>query len=801
VAGLDQPIEVGSPSRELETAIGTWDKAGVSLASDVVPDRPSLTRLFGLAVSALAVFLVELTLMRAVAQVTWPPFAFLALSAAMLGGGLAGTMLVLRPEWARAPELPAAGGVVVAVGSPAAMVAVLLAGLEPLRVGSDLVATIVFVAVLLALALPFVGLALSLSALLLEHPGHAHRLYGADLTGAAVGSFISVVLLDAIGTAAAGALGGALGAVGALLLARGVALRAVGAAALVGSLAFIPAAREIVPRPTADKRIGTEPARDVLAQLKALGKLHTVDGADSRVDVLPALPAPAVLIDLGAAVTRAPLFPTTDIPMDAASAGFLAKSPAGGDVLIVGSGAGYEVARALLHGAGHVDAVEVSSAVLDVATDGSIPSSKAVYADARVTTHLEEARSFLEQQDRRARDAGTTKRWRHIIAVHTISNAAVTVNAMRLAEDFLLTRESMRTFLSHLDDDGVLYMTRPAGQMGLLADLARDAMAGLDIGTGNVDAHLAVLERDTPDPFFRGLLVSRAPIAIETLAAPAGFSWRHPPAVTGDWLPTDERPFFHRQSDEVDVNATARMRIEGPALAESAVAWVGGLSVGLSMVVIVLPLWFRRRSSPIVLEKSIGAARAAERPPAFEHLLVAALLGLGFMCLELSLAQRLTLLCGRPAVAFAAVVGGMLLGAGLCGLAIARTGRIVRLEVALGLSALGAILSIFAPDFLDAIGVLTLSSFSRAAVAAGVSAVLAAPLGLGFPGLVADASRRSPSAAPWLYGLNATVSVGAAALHAGLAPAVGLMGTTIVAAACYAIGAVVVSVRAPSLKS
>ena len=63
---------------------------------------PSLSRLFGLAVSALAVFLVELTLMRAVAQVTWPPFAFLALSAAMLGGGVAGTMLVIRPEWARA---------------------------------------------------------------------------------------------------------------------------------------------------------------------------------------------------------------------------------------------------------------------------------------------------------------------------------------------------------------------------------------------------------------------------------------------------------------------------------------------------------------------------------------------------------------------------------------------------------------------------------------------------------------------------------------------------------------------------
>jgi hypothetical protein len=754
-----------------------------------------MPRILGLAISALAVFLVELTLMRAVAQVTWPPFAFLALSAAMLGGGLAGTMLVVRPEWARAPELPAAGGVVIALGSPAAMVAVLLAGLEPLRVGTDLGASLVFVAVLLALALPFVGLALSLSALLVEHPGHAYRLYGADLTGAAIGSFMSVGLLDAVGTAAAGALGGALGAVGALLLARGVALRAVGAAALVGGLAFIPAAKEIVPRPTADKRIGTEPARDVLASLKARGLLHTVDGADSRVDVLPAVPSPAVLIDLGAAVTRAPLYPSTIIPKDASAAGFMAKSPVGGDVLIIGSGAGYEVARALLHGADHVDAVEVSSSVLDAATDGSIPSSKAVYGDPRVTTHLEEARSFLEQHDRRHFGSdGKPKRWRHIIAVHTISNAAVTVNAMRLAEDFLLTRESMHSFMSHLADDGVLYMTRPAGQIGLLADLARDALVNEGIPAGDVDAHIAVLAREPADPFFRGLLVSRVPLNRDVLEAPIRHAWSPPPTPTGDVLPTDERPFFHRQSDEVGQDASARLRIEGPALAERAVGWVGGLSVGLSLAVIVLPLLFRRRD-PIIIAKSVGAARAAERPPAFAHLAVAALLGIGFMSLELSLAQRLTLLCGRPAVAFAAVVGGMLLGAGLCGLLVSKTGWQVSLSRALGLSAVGAVLSIFAPQALDAAGVLTLSPFARAAVAAGVSAILAAPLGLGFPGLVADASARSPSAAPWLYGLNATVSVGAAALHAGIAPAVGLMGTTILAAGCYALGAAIITVH------
>jgi len=495
--------------------------------------------------------------------------------------------------------------------------------------------------------------------------------------------------------------------------------------------------------------------------------------------VLPARPAPAVLIDLGAAVTRAPLFPTTVVPMDGPSASFIARPATDGDVLIIGSGAGYEVARALLHGARRVDAVEVSAAVLEAATDGSIPAAAAVYADPRVFTHLEEARSYLEQQRRRDDGVAGPRRWRHIVAVHTISNAAVTVNAMRLAEDFLLTRESMHTLLRHLDDDGVLYMTRPAGQIDLLADLAREALQSA--GVNDVDAHLAQLVRDVDDPFFRGLLVSRTVVDRDALRAPPGHHWKAPPAPTTERLPTDERPFFHRQSDAVDDDENARLRIEGPALAERAVLQVGGLSVLLSIVVVVLPLLWRRRRA---------AAVAQDVAPAAAHLAIAALLGLGFMCLELSLAQRLTLLCGRPAVAFAAVVGGMLLGAGLAGLFVAR-GRHVSLTTALVWSTIGALLSIAAPGVLDAIGVLTWSSPARAVAAAFVAAVLSVPLGLGFPGLVAAASQRAPTSGPWLYGLNATMSVGAAALHAGLAPVVGLLGTTVVAAACYGIAAAI----------
>src|SRR5690606_15506378 len=121
------------------------------------------------------------------------------------------------------------------------------------------------------------------------------------------------------------------------------------------------------------------------------------------------------------------------------------------------------------HGAAHVDAVEVSSAVMDAALSDRMPTSKRALTDPRVTRHVDEARSFLERQP-------PGEGWDHIIAVHTISNAAVAASAMRLAEDFLLTRESIGTLLSHLTYDGVLYLTRPRAQIALLADLARAAL-------------------------------------------------------------------------------------------------------------------------------------------------------------------------------------------------------------------------------------------------------------------------------------------------------------------------------------
>src|SRR5690606_27873500 len=135
---------------------------------------------------------------------------------------------------------------------------------------------------------------------------------------------------------------------------------------------------------------GELPATEGLRKLEQAGLLRTFDRSDGRVDVVPSSPSPALLIDLGAALARAP---EAEIghgppPRDAVSASFLAKPVEGARVLVIGSAAGYEVARALADGAAHVDDVEVSSAVVAAALSERMPTARRALTDERVELHV-----------------------------------------------------------------------------------------------------------------------------------------------------------------------------------------------------------------------------------------------------------------------------------------------------------------------------------------------------------------------------------------------------------------------------
>lgn len=68
------------------------------------------------------------------------------------------------------------------------------------------------------------------------------------------------------------------------------------------------------------------------------------------------------------------------------------------EVLIVGSGAGNDVAAALRHGSQHVDAVEIDPAIIHL---GRVLHPEKPYESSCVSVHTEDARSFIARSDKR----------------------------------------------------------------------------------------------------------------------------------------------------------------------------------------------------------------------------------------------------------------------------------------------------------------------------------------------------------------------------------------------------------------
>ncbi|MDQ5854045.1 MAG: spermidine synthase [Chloroflexota bacterium] len=116
------------------------------------------------------------------------------------------------------------------------------------------------------------------------------------------------------------------------------------------------------------------------------------------------------------------------------------------NVLILGAGSGTDVATALAHNAGHVDAVEIDPTILRL---GQQKNPDQPYADPRVTRFLNDGRAFLRSNNR--------KYDLIIFALPDSLTLTSSFSSLRL-ESFLLTEDAIRSARDHLASDGVLVL-------------------------------------------------------------------------------------------------------------------------------------------------------------------------------------------------------------------------------------------------------------------------------------------------------------------------------------------------------
>lgn len=757
-----------------------------------------LARRLAIGLVAAATLLFEVTLTRVLSFTLWYHFAFLVVGVALLGTAAAGSWLAARSRGAAGLQ-PARWALLLAGALPLAHALFQLLPFEPFRLAIDASQWAIGALGIALLAAPFFATGVVMSSLLSNAGSAAHLVYAADLVGAGAGAALAPLAIRWLGAPGSILAASAAAALAATLFALTTESRrwtVAGASSALVLAALVPLAGQLLPwRVTAEKRIGPQPAEQVLRD-PALTLYSGWDIA-SRVDVVASAHGARILIDAGTAVTRVPELPadlSALAPISDVTA--IALRPAQGDAaLVVGSGGGWEVLRALAAGASHVDAVEINPLVVAwVRADERFGTAR-LHRDPRVALVHDEARAFL---------AASNRRYGAILMVHTISNAAYGAGAMSLAEDYVLTTEAMQLLLDRLTDDGLLLVTRPTAQLRRMVNtIARAAPACRT----QIDSCAVAFIDPRSQGFFSGVIAGRRPLGEELLRqlgaalselglvaiAPSAVSAPSARSVTAP--ATDDRPFFAQRVAFSDLQATdflgvlgdtrpraedasssdGRMALEDRPVAEVAAVGTGLIAAAVGLLGVLLPLLLARRTR-----------RQLSAQPLATSVRFAAL-GFAFMFVEIALMQKLTRVVGHPSLAFAVTLGSLLVGSGGASQLLAprfasriRPTRDAMLIAAasVGLVAIGSGPLLYAVDS---------APFAlRIAIAALLGVGVGAALGTPFPTALRGLATRGESV-PWAFGVNGFASVVAPAFALVLGAELGLTATLLIGAALYAL--------------
>ena len=787
--------------------------------------------LFLLSVATLT-FEVNLTRIFSVAQ--FYHFAFMIVSLALLGFGASGTFLTLFPRLKeRDPTRPLIllswGFAIAAVGS---YILTLYVPFDSFRIAHDWRQGVVLALHYVALATPFFCSGTAVGLLLVARPEKASRTYAANLTGSAIGCLLAVVAPSLVGGEGTVFLSAVLGILAALAyrlsriayrLSR-IAYRLSRIASCILYLASCLLLILLTLRPLPFLEIHLSPYKSLsYAMLYPDAELifRRWNGF-SRVDVvrsesIRSLPGRGFRCSgqpppqLGLTVDGDDLSPISHVPPGFTSLEFtdclLTALPyrlrPDARVLVLEPRGGFDVLVALAEGARAVTAVEANPLIVEaVRAQGEWAGN--LYDDPRVTVVLEEGRAYA----RRARG-----RYDVVVLSLTAPQRPVTSGAYSLAEDYRYTVEAFTDYLARLDEGGLLVVTRWL-QVPPSEALRAFALSVEAVGRVGGDPRTSIVALRSYQQMLilvrRGAFTEGELEAVRAFAAPRAFDLVYLPDIRADevnrynvlpvpdyyracrglleaedrdaWYraysfdvtpPTDDRPFFGhffkwRQAPEVLAMVGHTWQPFGGAGYFVVLALLA-LAVVAAGVLILLPLAVR------------GWGGVGRGGPLGATLVYFALLGLGYLCVEIPLLQRFILFLGHPAYAMATVLFALLLFSGL-GSLLSR-----RVPLRLVLSLLPLLVVAYALG-LSALFGATLAAplWGRLLVAVVALAPPGLLMGMPFPKGLALLERGSPTLIAWAWGVNGAVSVVASILAALLALSFGFLAVLAVGAGCYA---------------
>jgi hypothetical protein len=479
-------------------------------------------------------------------------------------------------------------------------------------------------------------------------------------------------------------------------------------------------------------------------------------------------------------------------------------NPAGFTALVIGPGGGRDLVSALVFGARHVDGVEINPIIANDVMRGQFREfSGGIYTHPRVRIVIDDGRSFVRR---------TPDRYDVIQASLVDTWAATAAGAYTLTENTLYTVEAFEDYLDHLNDQGVLTITRWVFDGLRLVSLAQ--AAGEKRGW-NAAERIAIVRQDKVATFLfkRTPFTPRELATLHDVSTRLGFDILYAPhddkvpsmeeedvdgTSTGDYArliraadpvqfsasyradirpTTDDRPFFFHTTKLENQFAVAfgKSMLFGNGL--SALMTLLGISIALVVLFVIGPL-------------ALAGPRAAHPRRWFAWLVYFGALGAGFMLIEVAILQRFVLLLGHPVYSLTVTLFSLLLGTGIgAGLSrrlrqqsLGRTGALALAVIA----AVGvAVIAVVTPLVTWAI---PLARPIRMAIAVATLVPIGLVLGIPMPTGIRLLSAKSPQMVAWAWGMNGALSVLGATLAIFIAMNWGFQVTLLAASVTYLIG-------------
>lgn len=727
--------------------------------------RRAALALFGLSAVGLA---YEVLLTRLFSVILQYHYVFLIVSLSIAGLSLGAALATLRRK--------------AAPGNVAVLTSALFIGVA---IAVTVIRSAEATALLLLVSLmPFAGTGYLNALIFARYAGRSAMLYAADLFGAVAGLVLSLLLIGQFGAFQPLLLLAAAVALIAVALSRGrfaavwfffVAALAVANSA-TGIIGFRPETYSgVAPDKTMFQALANPDAAILETRWDPFARLDLVTTGDATARyVFTDAGAGSVMVANGADPAAAGW-----LRGDLAYLPFLLAPDSDGSALILGAGAGRDVAMARLRGIERITAVEINPTLVALTRDHDAYTG-GIFDLPGVETVIADARTYMERSDATY----------DLIYANLVYSQAAAPATSALAENYVFTREALRSYWRHLTDDGRIAFVTHHGIEGMRLLLgALDMLEREGMTIQQALNHVALISLREGDPQARTsvVVISRQPwtapeasrFAAEAHARGAGALYLPLYNVVGldplaqgartldeyiaansdfNLTPvTDDRPFFYQFRPSLP-----------PALADLMVASLALLFIYLSWLV-----FFFVRQQDHWKRASLGAYFS--------------LLGAAYLLVEIPLIQKFQLLLEQPVLALLTVIGGLLAGSAL-GSLFSNRFALRRLPRAIPLAALAVAVAVvlasivYTPLIHTA---LPLPLGARVVAAVLMLAPLGFLMGMMFPSGLRVAGVADERGVAAFWGANAIASVVGSAGAMALAVNSGFTAALLAGAALY----------------